>query len=100
MTDPAFADITSAPHCPGARCADCTPDDECCEGSCGCCPRVDEQDTCWIRAGSEDDSKYCSQHGERWLNDVTREGERRWLDYEMARIAARAAAEVTPDPAS
>ncbi|WP_433893008.1 hypothetical protein [Streptomyces sp. CA-111067] len=80
-----------APYCVGSRCADCAPDDECCEGSCGFCPRVDEQDWCRISEGYEDGCTYCSQHGERWLNDVTREAELRWLDYEMSRIAARAA---------
>lgn len=80
-------DAGRAPYCLGARCVDCTPDDECCEGSCGCCPRVTEQDWCWLRAGAEDDSRYCSQHGERWPNDSTRESELRWLNYEIRRNA-------------
>jgi hypothetical protein len=55
------------PYCTGDRCEDCNPDEECCEATCGCCPRVDEHDLCWLHRGSEDDSKYCSQHGEGWL---------------------------------
>lgn len=61
----------AAEYCAGARCADCTPEDECCEATCGCCPRVNTQDWCWLRRGSEDDSKTCSQHGEGWLNDIS-----------------------------
>lgn len=64
------------PYCTGDRCADCTPptaDDpygeqgECCEATCGCCPRVDEHNHCRLAPGSEEDSKYCDQHGEGWL---------------------------------
>lgn len=52
------------PYCTGDRCADCTADEECCEATCGCCPRVDEHGHCWLSEGSDDDSKRCSQHGE------------------------------------
>lgn len=62
-------DAARRPYCTGDRCADCTPDEECCEATCGCCPRVDEHDYCWLMPGSEDDSKYCDQHGEGRLFD-------------------------------
>lgn len=52
------------PYCLGDRCTDCTPDDECCEATCGCCPQVDAHGHCWLHEGSDDDSKRCSQHGE------------------------------------
>ncbi|MFF5404591.1 hypothetical protein ACFY8K_16880 [Streptomyces misionensis] len=55
------------PYCTGDRCEDCTPDEECCEATCGCCPRVDEHGYCVLYPGSEEDSKYCDQHGEGWL---------------------------------
>lgn len=64
------------PYCTGDRCADCTPDEECCEATCGCCPRVYEQDWCWLSPGSDDDSKYCSQHGEGALLPRSPEAER------------------------
>ncbi|WP_406163896.1 hypothetical protein OG298_45435 (plasmid) [Streptomyces sp. NBC_01005] len=65
-------------YCTGDRCADCTLDEECCEATCGCCPRVDERDWCWLSSGSEDNSSYCSQHGEGWLHDRSPEAERRY----------------------
>ncbi|MEH0417827.1 hypothetical protein [Streptomyces sp. B21-083] len=74
--------MTAEPYCTGDRCADCTPptpddpDDECCEATCGCCPRVDEHGNCWLSSGSEDDSTYCSQHGEGSLCDRSPEAER------------------------
>lgn len=78
------------PYCTGDRCADCEPptaedpDDECCEATCGCCPVVDAHDLCWLHRGSEDDSKYCSQHGEGWLYDRSPEAE---LRYQILRGA-------------
>jgi hypothetical protein len=83
-------DAARQPYCLGDRCADCTaptaadPDDECCEATCGCCPRVDEHGNCWIGSEQDDGSRYCSQHGEGWLNDRTPEAERR---YELLRRA-------------
>jgi hypothetical protein len=73
-----------APYCTGDRCADCTPDDECCEATCGCCPRVDEHDHCRLAPGSEEDSKYCDQHGEGCLLPRSPEAE---LKYELLRRA-------------
>ncbi|MEK8141774.1 hypothetical protein NKH18_01395 [Streptomyces sp. M10(2022)] len=32
-------------------------------------PLVTEQDRCWLSDESEDGGRYCSQHGEGWLND-------------------------------
>lgn len=56
-------------YCPGPRCADCGPDEadptdpnECCEATCGCCPRVDAHDLCFLRAGAEDDTYDCDEH--------------------------------------
>jgi hypothetical protein len=72
------------PYCTGDRCVDCTPDDECCEATCGCCPRVNEQDWCWLRPGSEDNSRNCSQHGEGWLNDRSPHAQ---AMYETLRLA-------------
>lgn len=68
---------TTEPYCTGDRCADCEPpspndpygEDDCCEATCGCCPRVDAHDHCRLAPGSENDSKYCDQHGEGSLND-------------------------------
>lgn len=59
------------PYCLGDRCEDCTPDEECCEATCGYCPRVEAHDYCRLMPGSEDDSKYCDQHGEGSLFDRT-----------------------------
>jgi len=83
---------TSEPeiYCTGDRCADCTaptpeePDDECCEATCGCCPRVDEHGNCFLYPGSEEDSKYCDQHGEGWLYDLSPEAD---LMYQILRNA-------------
>ena len=66
-------DTAAVPYCTGDRCTDCTPDEECCEATCGCCPRVDEHGHCWLRRGSEEDSKNCDQHGEGWLNELSPE---------------------------
>lgn len=83
-------DAARQPYCIGDRCEDCTPptpqdpDDECCEATCGCCPRVNEHDHCRLAPGSEEDSKYCDQHGEGSLNYRTPEAERR---YEILRRA-------------
>ncbi|KPI31426.1 hypothetical protein OV320_2642 [Actinobacteria bacterium OV320] len=77
-------------YCSGDRCEDCAPPtpeepyDECCEATCGCCPRVNEHDHCRLAPGSEEDSKYCDQHGEGWLNDRSAEGQRM---YELLRDA-------------
>ncbi|MFB7461289.1 hypothetical protein [Streptomyces sp. NPDC056188] len=79
----------SRPYCTGDRCQDCIPPDPkdpynrygesgCCEATCGCCPRVNEHGLCFLRRGSEDDSKCCDQHGEGWLNDRSPEAERRY----------------------
>lgn len=65
----------TAPYCTGDRCDECTPEEPCCEATCGCCPMVNEQDWCSLSTGSEDDSKYCSQHGEGWLNDRSPEAQ-------------------------
>lgn len=54
---------SAARYCSGPRCADCTPDDECCEATCGCCARLDEHDHCRLALGAYD-SKYCDQHGD------------------------------------
>lgn len=67
------------PYCTGLRCEDCEPpgaDDpygehDCCEATCGCCPRVSEHDHCRLAPGSEDDSRYCDQHGEGWLEPIS-----------------------------
>lgn len=56
--------MTDQPYCTGDRCEDCTPDDKCCEATCGCCPRVGEHGHCFLYPGSEEDSQYCDQHGE------------------------------------
>jgi hypothetical protein len=72
------------PYCTGDRCTDCTPDEECCEATCGCCPRVDEHDHCRLAPGSEEDSKYCDQHGEGSLFDRSPHAERM---YQMFRDA-------------
>ncbi|WP_405699090.1 hypothetical protein OG209_05215 [Streptomyces sp. NBC_01383] len=77
--------MTAEPYCTGDRCADCEPpdpddphsEDDCCEGSCGCCPRVDARGHCSLYPGSEENSRYCDQHGERWLNNLNPEAERR-----------------------
>lgn len=71
-------DAARQPYCTGDRCADCEPDDECCEATCGCCPRVTAQDWCWLGSEQDDGSRYCSQHGEGWLNDRSPEAERRY----------------------
>jgi len=76
----------TAPYCTGDRCADCeapSPDDihgetDCCEATCGCCPRVDAHGHCFLYPGSEEDSKYCDQHGEGWLNELSSETARRY----------------------
>ena len=65
------------PYCTGDRCTDCTPDDECCEATCGCCPRVSAQDWCWLGSEQDDGSRYCSQHGEGSLYDRTPRAERK-----------------------
>ena len=65
---------TIQPYCTGDRCADCeapSPDDvhgegDCCEATCGCCPRVEAHGHCSLAPGSEEGSKYCDQHGEGW----------------------------------
>jgi hypothetical protein len=75
------------PYCTGDRCTDCEAPDpktdphgegDCCEATCGCCPRVDAHGHCWLMPGSEDDSKYCDQHGEGSLYDRSPEAERRY----------------------
>ncbi|TGZ14737.1 hypothetical protein DV517_62200 [Streptomyces sp. S816] len=70
-------------YCTGDRCADCEPpgpngDDDCCEATCGCCPRVNEHGHCLLHPGSEDDSHYCDQHGEGSLYPRSPEAERRY----------------------
>lgn len=54
------------PYCMGLRCEGCTSKEPCCEATCGPCPRAD----CYLSAGSEEDSKYCDEHGEGWLYDL------------------------------
>ena len=68
--------MTATPYCPGARCADCEPpapddvhgEEDCCEATCGLCPRVEAHGHCRLAPGYEEDSKYCDQHGEGSLN--------------------------------
>ncbi|MFI9598970.1 hypothetical protein ACIHCX_03645 [Streptomyces sp. NPDC052043] len=55
-----------APYCMGLRCEDCTSDEPCCEATCGACPRSD----CYLAPGSEENSRYCDEHGEGWLYDL------------------------------
>lgn len=76
----------AVPYCTGDRCQDCEPpapddtygEEDCCEATCGCCPRVNAHGHCFLRAGSEDDSHYCDQHGEGRLYDRSPEAERRY----------------------
>ena len=72
------------PYCIGDRCDECTPAEECCEATCGCCPRVNAQGWCWLGPETQEGSRCCSQHGEGWLNDRSPEAERR---YEIIRRA-------------
>lgn len=81
---PGAAAPGTPPRCAGDRCTECTPDQECCEATCGCCPLVAEQDLCWLSDGSEDGGRYCSQHGEGWLYDRSPEAE---LRYQVIRNA-------------
>ena len=76
--------VANTAYCTGDRCTDCTPADECCEATCGCCPRVDEHDHCRLAPGAEDDSQYCDQHGEGSLNGRSPEAE---LRYQLLRDA-------------
>ncbi|MGW9299597.1 hypothetical protein ACWHA3_02065 [Streptomyces cyaneofuscatus] len=78
-------DGAAEPYCTGDRCGDCIPprdkvhgEDDCCEATCGCCPRVDAHDHCRLYPGSEEDSKYCDQHGEGWLFDLSPAAQRRY----------------------
>ncbi|MFD7922584.1 hypothetical protein ACFV3R_25570 [Streptomyces sp. NPDC059740] len=68
----------NATYCTGDRCEDCNPAEECCEATCGCCPRVDEHGHCFLSPGSEDGSRYCDQHGEGSLFDRSPEAELRY----------------------
>lgn len=52
----------TALYCTGRACQDCAPDNECCEAVCGCCPRVDAHDLCWLHPGALDDTVSCDQH--------------------------------------
>ncbi|TXS34763.1 hypothetical protein [Streptomyces sp. OR43] len=78
--------MTAGPYCTGDRCTDCEPpdpgdmhgEDDCCEATCGCCPRVDAHGHCSLNPGSEEDSRYCDQHGEGSLNDRSAEAEQRY----------------------
>lgn len=76
----------SAPalYCAGDRCGDCTPDEECCEATCGCCPRVEEHGNCSLTPGSDDESRYCDEHGEGSLFDRSPAAEAR---YQLIRLA-------------
>ncbi|MCA1224251.1 hypothetical protein [Streptomyces sp. 8L] len=82
----------TTPYCTGDRCQDCEPptpddihgEDDCCEATCGCCPRVNQHGHCFLYPGSEDDSQYCDQHGEGRLYDRSPEAERM---YEILRRA-------------
>lgn len=84
--------MSAEPYCTGDRCADCEPpdpgqihgEDDCCEATCGCCPRVEAHGHCFLYPGSEEDSHYCDQHGEGTLNDRHPEAER-W--YQILRNA-------------
>lgn len=78
--------MTAEPYCAGDRCTDCEPpgpndphgEDDCCEATCGTCPRVNAHDHCRLAPGSKDGSHYCDQHGEGSLNERTPEAERRY----------------------
>lgn len=70
--------MTDRPYCAGCRCEDCTPEEECCEATCGCCPRVDEHGHCFLYSGSDEDSTYCDQHGEGSLYDSSPQAEFRY----------------------
>jgi hypothetical protein len=82
LTDQAEEDTT--PYCTGDRCGDCEAPDpgdtygetDCCEATCGCCPRVNEHGNCALAPGSEDNSKYCDQHGEGWLSPLNERAQR------------------------
>lgn len=73
-----MADTT--PYCAGDRCDECTPDEPCCEATCGACDRAD----CWLKPGSQEDSKYCDEHGEGWLMERSPEAQ---LAHEILRRA-------------
>jgi hypothetical protein len=49
-------------YCTGDDCADCAPDDECCETLCGVCPRVSAAGGCTLQPGELDDTRSCRQH--------------------------------------
>jgi hypothetical protein len=55
--------MESEAYCTGDRCADCAPDDECCETMCGVCPRVSAAGGCPMQAGGLDGTRSCRQHG-------------------------------------
>lgn len=67
-------------YCTGDRCADCNPAEPCCEATCGACDRAD----CFLNPGSEDNSKYCDDHGEGRLFERSPEAE---LRYQLLRDA-------------
>lgn len=55
-------------------------------GACGGCSAVtaepycasDRCGHCFLHPGSEEDSRYCDQHGEGWLNDLSPVAQRRY----------------------
>ena len=49
-------------YCTGDRCADCAPDNECCETTCGVCPRVSAAGGCTMMPGELDDTRSCREH--------------------------------------
>jgi hypothetical protein len=78
--------VTTEPYCTGDRCADCEPpaatdvhgEEDCCEASCGYCPRVEAHGNCALYRGSDEGSHYCDQHGEGSLHPRSAEAELRY----------------------
>lgn len=55
--------MADQPYCAGDQCADCTPEEECCETVCGVCPRVSAAEGCTMTPGSLEGTRSCRQHG-------------------------------------
>lgn len=66
MTETAPPMSAVEPYCSGPRCDECSAEEPCCEATCGPCDRAD----CWLAPGSEEDSRYCDEHGEGWLMEL------------------------------
>lgn len=78
-------------YCTGDRCEECTPEEPCCEATCGPCGQAD----CYLRPGSEDGSRYCDEHGEGWLSDRSPKSQ---LMYDILRNAQCTTAAPTTQP--